>query len=315
MMKRMIVWAAQNGYDRVAWTTGEQQASRWSGLLQREVSRIDVVGVTEDTVSISVYTPGQQNVSKFLADNVKGSIPAQTADGTEYVTVPRKEASTIFGKSVTDSIDEAGPGGIIEGQNLKINSKGMVEVYDKVLPNIANGLIKKFGSKVSVTKIDTGQGEPTHQWSFDVTPQMKESIEQVGFPLFQGEEVRRGSFNPQTSTITLLNAADLSTFLHEAGHFFLETLNKLAIDPNSPAQIREDMETAIKWMGYKDLADWNLLTLDQQREGHEKFARGFEAYLFTGKAPNLELRNVFRRFRDWLVSIYKDLVNLRAAQR
>ena len=33
----------------------------------------------------------------------------------------------------------------------------------------------------------------------------------------------RGSFSPSTNTITLLKNADLSTFLHETGHFFLET--------------------------------------------------------------------------------------------
>ena len=30
IMKRMIRWAADHGYDRVAWTTGEQQAERYN---------------------------------------------------------------------------------------------------------------------------------------------------------------------------------------------------------------------------------------------------------------------------------------------
>lgn len=121
---------------------------------------------------------------------------------------------------------------------------------------------------------------------------------------------RRGSFNPQTSTITLLKAADLSTFLHESGHFFLETLGKMASDPNAPQQVKDDMDTALKWMGVESLEDWQSRSLEEQRDAHEQFARGFEAYLFEGTAPNVELQTLFQRFRDWLVNIYRDLRNL-----
>ena len=40
--------------------------------------------------------------------------------------------------------------------------------------------------------------------------------------LLQGAD-NRGTFSPSTNTITLLKNADLCTFLHETGHFFLET--------------------------------------------------------------------------------------------
>lgn len=43
----------------------------------------------------------------------------------------------------------------------------------------------------------------------------------------------------------------------------------------------------------------------------EHFARGFEAYLMEGKAPSMELKRAFRRFKAWLVGIYKDVKNLR----
>ena len=46
------------------------------------------------------------------------------------------------------------------------------------------------------------------------------------------------------------------------------------------------------------------------REQHEQFARGFEAYLFEGKAPSIELKSVFRRIRDWMANIYRELRNL-----
>ena len=42
----------------------------------------------------------------------------------------------------------------------------------------------------------------------------------------------------------------------------------------------------------------------------ERFARGFERYIAEGKAPVKELQGPFRRFKKWLVSIYRDLTNL-----
>lgn len=118
----------------------------------------------------------------------------------------------------------------------------------------------------------------------------------------------------QPSTITLLNASDLSTFLHEAGHFFLEVQSHMAAQPGAPQEVVDDMATTLKWMGVEGgHAAWLGMTLEQKREHHEKFARGFEAYLFEGKAPSAAMRGVFQRFRAWLVSVYKNnIANLRA---
>jgi len=179
--------------------------------------------------------------------------------------------------------------------------------YDTKMPSIVKRLTSIAPVHVEADEDATLEG--SGYWYIDITPELAAKVKNEGMALFQKQ---RGSFNPQTSMITLLNAADLSTFLHEAGHFFLETMNKMAQDPASPQQIKDDMNLALKWMGASDLADWNSRTLEQQREGHEKFARGFEAYLFEGKAPNIELAGVFSRFRDWLVSIYKEIRNLKA---
>jgi hypothetical protein len=117
----------------------------------------------------------------------------------------------------------------------------------------------------------------------------------------------RGTFNPETMLITLGETADLSTFLHESGHFFLEVLADLASQPNAPAGIAADMKSTLKWFGVKDLATWNAMTLDQKRPYHEKWAESFEQYLFEGKAPTPELQPLFRRFRSWMLNVYKSL--------
>ena len=124
---------------------------------------------------------------------------------------------------------------------------------------------------------------------------------------YQRQQEARGTFNPQALMVSLGPQSDLSTFLHESGHFFLEVMADLASLPDAPAQIREDMEKVLAWFGVPDLATWNALTLDEKRDHHEKWAESFEQYLLEGKAPSAELQPLFRRFRSWLVNVYKSL--------
>ena len=136
--------------------------------------------------------------------------------------------------------------------------------------------------------------------------------------LFQGG-ADRGMFSREHNLIALLKNADASTFVHELGHFFLETNTRIARDLTAkPAenlteqerQFLSDVQTTLDWFGVKDLAAWDAMSLNEQRENHEKWARGFEAYLYKGKAPSEELRGVFRRFRSWLKQVYQSLKNL-----
>lgn len=114
-----------------------------------------------------------------------------------------------------------------------------------------------------------------------------------------------------TSVITLLNNADLSTFLHESGHFYLEVMADIATQPDAPPQIVADMQQIMQWFGYTGtIAEWAAMPIPQRREMHEQFAQGFEQYLFEGKAPSVELNSVFARFRSWLISVYQSITAL-----
>jgi hypothetical protein len=110
------------------------------------------------------------------------------------------------------------------------------------------------------------------------------------------------------TTITLNKDADLSTFVHELGHFHLEMLSHMAKDGSMP-EVANDFKTATEWMGTTPEA-WRNMSLEEKRPMHEQFARGFESYLFEGKAPTPELQGVFQRVRAWMVNVYKSLQNL-----
>ncbi|AIY40194.1 Phage protein [Collimonas arenae] len=123
-------------------------------------------------------------------------------------------------------------------------------------------------------------------------------------------QASRGAFDPDTNTVALLKDADLSTFLHESSHFYLSTLGDLAGREGAPQELKDDMHTALTWMGGKDLTDWQGRTLEQQRDMHEKFAKGFETYLMEGKAPTTALQSLFSRFRSWMLNVYQSVRNL-----
>lgn len=118
------------------------------------------------------------------------------------------------------------------------------------------------------------------------------------------EVARRGRITfPQSReffSIELLEKADLSTFLHESGHLYLEILTDLASREDAPQQLRDDYQTILEWFGTDTIGT----------EQHEQWARGFEAYLMEGNAPSADLRSVFARFRAWLVGIYRTLSSL-----
>ncbi|MDO9597266.1 MAG: hypothetical protein Q7J47_06050 [Azoarcus sp.] len=121
------------------------------------------------------------------------------------------------------------------------------------------------------------------------------------------DQTQRGAFVPDSNTLVLLKNADLSTALHEMGHYFLESYTSMAA---TAPELQGDMRTVLEWAGVADLSTWQGMSLEQRREHHEKFARGFEAYLLEGKAPSLEMQGMFQRFRSWLVSVYQSLRGL-----
>ena len=139
----------------------------------------------------------------------------------------------------------------------------------------------------------------------------------------QEQAAPRGAFSPDSNTITLTPNADLSTFIHELGHYFLETLTRHASElrarndagealTDGQKQIIRDADAMLAQLGVSGLDTWHRMTVEEKRSHHELAARQFETYVLEGKAPSLELQGAFQRFRAWLLRIYKAARNLNA---
>ncbi len=148
----------------------------------------------------------------------------------------------------------------------------------------------------------------------------------------------KGYYDPANSLIRLTESSDLSTFLHEFAHFmydmelknpgsqmtekihnwFKRNADDVAKEANGYVGKEGALEqpeiptttgdiTAENVTAYLDTGTSGDAAKDSaiERAVHEQFARGFETYLMEGKAPSVELRNVFRSFARWLTQIYR----------
>ena len=110
--------------------------------------------------------------------------------------------------------------------------------------------------------------------------------------------------SPTDRLIQIFKTADRSTFLHEMGHVFFDDIKNLAEMENAPEQLVTD------WNKLKEWSEWDDAKGADNTKTHEKFARGWEAYLREGKAPTKGLQRVFRMFSKWLTRIYRAVTRL-----
>lgn len=147
----------------------------------------------------------------------------------------------------------------------------------------------------------------------------------------------KASYNSATGAIHLFDGADQSSFVHEAAHMYLTEMSKMATDEAAPKGLLEDWSAIQDWAAYKpeDMKDYEgtarekefksyakaiedarksgdviAIRTTEERWMQERFARGFERYIAEGKAPTQALQSAFRKFKSWLISIYRDLKNL-----
>lgn len=156
-MRRMMRYASENGFDRIAWTTGEQQTERYN--LSKNVDRI-VVDEEDGKYSIMVWPKGKETHE-------------------EVATVSRDRLPDYIGKDLSERVIKDG-GGDFSGDNLKIGGSGMKSFYDNILPNAIKKLGKPFGANLETVVLD----EIGEQQSIPVTDSMREGVSQ-GVPLFR----------------------------------------------------------------------------------------------------------------------------------
>lgn len=130
-LKRMIRYAAEHNFDRIAWANGDQQVARYDLSKQ--------VGLIEYTDSGMLLVNGLRGESILREDvpedRLAERIGKEAAEKLLQQT-PRNHPGlvSLFAKSRT-----------LSGVDLQIGGEGMKAFYDRIVPNIANDVLKKLG--------------------------------------------------------------------------------------------------------------------------------------------------------------------------
>ena len=372
-VKRITRYAAENGYDKVAFVNGEQAADRFD--LSKEINNLDIERDVDDSGAVKSFklTAYDQEANQVINKTLFNLIDLEDHVGKDLAS-----------KIKDDFANNREHFHSYSGLDLKVGGEGMEGFYDKILPKVVNDVLKKVGGgkiePIQVQTKDSLRGDQkftykpvanypsmhteegvtytvddqdgnevangfatmdearewakshdpmlkTEQPGFALTPEIRSAV-MSGQTLFQAQrgQIAFGSdLSKSPSIITLLKSADLSTFLHESGHFFFESDINLAADLNRTAvemgasfltegerQLMSDVSKMLEWHGLQgslndQLNQWYTLSPEEKRSYHERTAESFERYLFEGKAPSIELQRIFQAFRAWLMNVYKSI--------
>lgn len=194
-MKRMLNYAAEKGYDRVALTPGVEQADRYN--LAKYIDQIN-------------YGKNPDGTYSLAAIDKKGKVALNETSLSE------DQLKSMIGKDMAQKIvsgegKEFPVGSVSEGQrslsglDLQVGGEGMRHFYDEKLPSYLNKYGQKYGVQVTPFDIElkpeTKQstynfsGQPSGEvvypsetkqlHGFDITPEMRQEITGKGLPLYQ----------------------------------------------------------------------------------------------------------------------------------
>jgi hypothetical protein len=182
-MKRIIRYAADNGYDKVAWTPGDVQAARYD--LSKHVDELHYYPEAE-------YLAFKHKGGRGW-DEAEGVTPEKLADH-----VGKDAAEKLLGTRLETGRDrKLGDYHSLSGLDLKVGGEGMKGFYDQILPATVNKLVKKFGGRIEDVRLDampkTYAESSNHTPKFykgavhslDITPTLRNAVSEQGFPQFK----------------------------------------------------------------------------------------------------------------------------------
>lgn len=168
-LKRIIKMAVDEGYDKVAFVTGEQSAERYS--LSKKISKLEWLDQGNDK-------------GFLLAWDHSGSKVIERETTTDKVEdyVGKEVAKRLLGSEVVGTSPyypyQKNTIRRLTGLELEVGGEGMKTFYNAIVPNAVKGLLKKLGGEGMTTVKIVRDMDP----AVDVTPGQR-SAEQPGFAI------------------------------------------------------------------------------------------------------------------------------------
>lgn len=138
VLKRMLRYAAENGYDSLSWISGEETANRYD--LSKHLSEVGTY----------LQSDGNYGLKAYNKEGGPVFIPGDS--------VSKDKLASIIGKDLAEKIVKfhennpntgtTQPRGSFTGLDLKVGGQWAVNLYDKIIPQFLSKYGKKWGARV-----------------------------------------------------------------------------------------------------------------------------------------------------------------------
>jgi hypothetical protein len=179
-MKRLLNYASENGYDKIAITPGAEQAKRYD--LAKHINDLQ-------------YDPQTKTLTAWDHSGNKVVDRMNTSEDQLADYIGKEGAEKLLAQNPQDTHVKQ-----LFGADLTFGGEGMKGFYDEMIPSYLNQFGKKYNVQVSPFDIEqpsatnpnnltlpgyAPQPVPTMQFhGFDITPEMREEITTQGLPMF-----------------------------------------------------------------------------------------------------------------------------------
>jgi len=207
-MKRLLNYAADNGYDSIAITPGAEQAKRFDLSKQVESVAVSPTGDGMYRLDATLKNGGTRAYTNLNASGVEDMVGKEisskllsAAEERSKITKEMRDALKVDNDAEYDRLRDVRQNmapAQLSGLDLQFGGEGMKGFYDKILPDYLNTFGKPYGAQVQQVQIPikhelegirrmAGMAEdpPLTLHNFPITPEMRESIKQKGLPLYQ----------------------------------------------------------------------------------------------------------------------------------
>lgn len=278
-----------------------------------EVQTDSPVGDIADAVSQTIDS---------VAGALAGQQPAEQSEQLARQNAQPAEQNVQAAEPIANRLERLRPKET--PSEIKALTKEIASVFEKSgAPQTEQAAMTGLCLSLAMTAAQDLGMTPTEFWRAHGLKQAAnpEQAKAAGITQAEGS---KGEFFPGQNIILRWASADPSTLVHESGHWFLHNRIKIAEDLENKAKTQaltdgekhylDATKAALKWLGVDSFAQWDAMTLEEERPLHEKFARTYEAYLMDGRAPTRGLRALFRQFSNFLKKVYYVLSGIPGAE-
>lgn len=169
LLKRAVAYAQEQGIDRLAWTTGQQQTERY-------MSSADEIAYVKNKATGKVTLTAMYKGKDILTREV-------SADEVGLFVDPAVAELIASGKdAMLDNDIETS--GVIGGDGLRLARANLRPYYDQTIPSVTKEFLKKFDGKTEVMEID-GIGQ---QLGFVIPAKLQQAVAEDGLPMFRRKD-------------------------------------------------------------------------------------------------------------------------------